>query len=86
MNVNVFQTQSKLPEENVKILFLWDFNFNLMKNCVTVSRKKLAFSSFLGETNVVVNYGTFNVNVLPKFDDELLFLAENWPRTHSPPI
>ena len=42
----------------------------MKKKISTVSGKKLAFSSFLVEKNVYVNYGTFSVYVFPKFNEK----------------
>ena len=38
----------------------------------TVPGKKLAFSSFLGEKNVGVNYGTFSAYVFSRFDEKII--------------
>ena len=61
MPVSLFQKQLQLLEEFL-FSFCEIFNFHFLKFVATLSQKKIAFFSFLGEFFFLrVNYGTFGI-------------------------
>ena len=58
MDINFFHKERQLHQE-----FFCKISFHFMKKIATVSGIRLAFSTFLGEKYVGVNYDTFSVGI-----------------------